>query len=162
MWASVDPTRPHPMITMCMIILPAALTPEERYALGRRGASAGSSAANARGETPAAKRAVVPSKDDAATRRHDGGVRNQSAHPFEAGDVVRADVGEAVHGGWCIARPCDAEAGQRGRRPVLFVRHALPGELINAVVTQTTAKFARADATEIIRAAPERVSPPCP
>jgi tRNA/tmRNA/rRNA uracil-C5-methylase (TrmA/RlmC/RlmD family) len=45
---------------------------------------------------------------------------------------------------------------------VLFVRHALPGELIKAVVTQTTAKFARADATEIIRAAPERVSAPCP
>jgi tRNA/tmRNA/rRNA uracil-C5-methylase (TrmA/RlmC/RlmD family) len=89
-------------------------------------------------------------------------VRNQNAQPFEAGDVVRADVGEAVHGGWCIARPSDAEAGQRGRRPVLFVRHALPGELINAVVTQTTAKFARADATEIIRAAPERVSAPCP
>ena len=72
---------------------------------------------------------------------------------------MQADVGEAVHGGWCIARPCD---GKAGRRPVLFVRHALPGELITAVITQTTAKFARADATEIIRAAPERVRPPCP
>jgi hypothetical protein len=41
MWASVDPTRPHPMITMCMTILPAALVPEERYALERRRASAG-------------------------------------------------------------------------------------------------------------------------
>jgi tRNA/tmRNA/rRNA uracil-C5-methylase (TrmA/RlmC/RlmD family) len=122
----------------------------------------GLSQPNARGETPAAKRTLLPSKVDAATKRHDGGVRNHNAQPFEAGDVVQADVGEAVHGGWCIARPSDVQAGQQGRVPVLFVRHALPGELIKAVITQTTARFARADATEIIRAAPERVSPPCP
>jgi tRNA/tmRNA/rRNA uracil-C5-methylase (TrmA/RlmC/RlmD family) len=122
----------------------------------------GLSQPNARGETPAAKRTLLPSKVDAATKRHDGGVRNHNAQPYEAGDVVQADVGEAVHGGWCIARPSDAEAGQQGRVPVLFVRHALPGEQVKAVVTQTTAKFARADATEIIRAAPQRVSAPCP
>jgi tRNA/tmRNA/rRNA uracil-C5-methylase (TrmA/RlmC/RlmD family) len=89
-------------------------------------------------------------------------VRNENAQPFEVGDVLEADVGEAVHGGWCIARPGRSEAGLQGRRPVLFVRHALPGELIKAVVTQTTARFARAEATEIINAAPERVSAPCP
>src|SRR5215475_11361955 len=122
----------------------------------------GLSQPNARGETPAAKRTLLPSKVDAATKRHDGGVRDHNAQPFEAGDVVQADVGEAVHGGWCIARPSDVQPGQQGRVPVLFVRHALPGELIKAVITQTTARFARADATEIIRAAPERVSPPCP
>ncbi len=54
---------------------------------------------------PPAKRRVVPSKADAVTRRHDGGVRNESAQPFEAGDVLELTVGEAVHGGWCIARP---------------------------------------------------------
>jgi tRNA/tmRNA/rRNA uracil-C5-methylase (TrmA/RlmC/RlmD family) len=74
-------------------------------------------------------------------------------------------VGEAVHGGWCVARP-DLPAQASGLRPgdarVVFVRHALPGELVRAVVTQTTSKFARADAVEIIEAAPERVSPPCP
>jgi tRNA/tmRNA/rRNA uracil-C5-methylase (TrmA/RlmC/RlmD family) len=63
-------------------------------------------------------------------------------------------VGEAVQGGWCIAR---LQSGQ-----VFFVRHALPGEQVRAVVTQTTARFARADAVEILRAAPERVSAPCP
>ena len=87
---------------------------------------------------------------------------NENAQLLVVGDVLELAVGEAVHGGWCIARPGDAEAGQHGPRPVLFVRHALPGELIKAVVTQTTAKFARADATEIIRAAPERVTAPCP
>jgi len=45
---------------------------------------------------------------------------------------------------------------------VVFVRHALPGEQVRAVVTQLTAKFARADAVEIIEPAPERVRPPCP
>ncbi len=63
-------------------------------------------------------------------------------------------VGEAVHGGWCVAR---AESGQ-----VFFVRHALPGERVRAVVTQTTSRFVRADAVEILQAAPERVSAPCP
>jgi tRNA/tmRNA/rRNA uracil-C5-methylase (TrmA/RlmC/RlmD family) len=141
------------MITMCMIILPAALVPEERYALERRRASAGSSRA---------KRSVLPSKVDPATRRHDGGVRNENSQPFKVGDILELDVGEAVHGGWCIARPGGSQAGQHSRQPVLFVRHALPGELIKAVVTQTTAKFARGEATEIIRGAPERVSAPCP
>lgn len=45
---------------------------------------------------------------------------------------------------------------------VVFVRHALPGERVRAVITQTTARFARADVAEVIQAAPERVSPPCP
>jgi tRNA/tmRNA/rRNA uracil-C5-methylase (TrmA/RlmC/RlmD family) len=86
-------------------------------------------------------------------------VQTDNAQPFEAGDVLELIVGEAVHGGWCVARP-----GGRpdGRTPVLFVRHALPGELVMAVVTQTTARFARADATEILRSSPDRVSAPCP
>jgi tRNA/tmRNA/rRNA uracil-C5-methylase (TrmA/RlmC/RlmD family) len=45
---------------------------------------------------------------------------------------------------------------------VLFVRHALPGELVRAVVTQATARFARAEATEILEASPDRVHAPCP
>ncbi len=78
-----------------------------------------------------------------------------NAQPFEVGDVLELSVGEAVHGGWCVARPDEST-------PVLFVRHALPGELVRAVVTQTTARFARAEATDILRASPDRVSAPCP
>src|SRR5579871_6065279 len=70
------------------------------------------------------------------------------------GQTIELDVGEAVHGGACIAR---TPSGL-----VFFVRHALPGERVRAVVTQTTTRLARADAVEILRAAPERVSPPCP
>jgi tRNA/tmRNA/rRNA uracil-C5-methylase (TrmA/RlmC/RlmD family) len=71
-------------------------------------------------------------------------------------DVLELTVGEAVHGGWCVARP-DDRAG-----PVVFVRHALPGERVRAVVTQATAKLARADAVEILVPSADRVPPPCP
>jgi tRNA/tmRNA/rRNA uracil-C5-methylase (TrmA/RlmC/RlmD family) len=71
------------------------------------------------------------------------------------GDVLELTVGEAVHGGWCVARPDD-----RGR--VVFVRHALPGERVRAVVTQATAKLSRADAIEVLVPSADRVTPPCP
>jgi tRNA/tmRNA/rRNA uracil-C5-methylase (TrmA/RlmC/RlmD family) len=59
-----------------------------------------------------------------------------------------------AHGGWCVGR----EEGGR----VVFVRHTLPGERVRAVVSDTTSKFARAEAVEILRASPDRVTPPCP
>ncbi|MGI9008560.1 MAG: class I SAM-dependent RNA methyltransferase [Streptosporangiaceae bacterium] len=77
----------------------------------------------------------------------------QSGQPAR-GQVIELSVGEAVHGGSCIARTSSGL--------VFFVRYALPGELVRAVVTDTTARLVRADAVEILRAAPERVSPPCP
>lgn len=79
-----------------------------------------------------------------------------------AGDVVELAVAEAVHGGWCVARPAvPAVAGTAGG-PVVFVRHALPGERVRAVLTQVTARLARADAVEILSPSPDRVTPPCP
>ena len=47
---------------------------------------------------------------------------------------------------------------------VVFVRHALPGELVRAEVTEgsATSSFLRADAVEIRRASPDRVPTPCP
>ncbi len=81
--------------------------------------------------------------------------------PLRAGAVLELDVGEVAHGGWCVARPGGAADGE-GAGLVVFVRHALPGERVRAVVTQTTARFARADATAVIAPAPQRVSPPCP
>ncbi len=83
------------------------------------------------------------------------GVRHEKTAPYAAGDVLDVIVGEPVHGGWCVARPGAPEAaaqpggpgnpGQAGRGPVLFIRHTLPGERVKAVITQTTAKFARAE-----------------
>jgi tRNA/tmRNA/rRNA uracil-C5-methylase (TrmA/RlmC/RlmD family) len=44
---------------------------------------------------------------------------------------------------------------------VVFVRHGLPGELVRVTITESTSKFSRADAVEVIEASPERVVPPC-
>ena len=112
----------------------------------------------AQGPAPASrKRPVGGTKAGYAAvvrRRHHGGVIGELAGPVAPGDMLDLTVGEAVNGGWCIARN---ESGQ-----VFFVRHALPGERVRAVVTQTTSRFARADAVEILQAAAERVSAPCP
>ena len=70
-------------------------------------------------------------------------------------------VGEVAAGGWCVARIADQDQERDGGF-VVFVRHALPGEVVRAVVTQRTSQFARADAVEIVRGAAERVRPPCP
>lgn len=72
---------------------------------------------------------------------------------YQEGQVIELTLGEAVHGGWCVARPDGL--------PVVFVRHGLPGERVRAQVTDVTAKFARADAVEVLDASPDRVTPPC-
>ncbi|MBM7414778.1 MULTISPECIES: class I SAM-dependent RNA methyltransferase [Nocardiaceae] len=70
------------------------------------------------------------------------------------GRVVEVRVGRPGHGGFCVAR-------HEGR--VMFVRHSLPGELVNARVTEDTGKsFCRADAVEILEASPDRIVPLCP
>ena len=68
--------------------------------------------------------------------------------------LLELAVSDVAHGGWCVAR----EPGGR----VVFVRHALPGERVRARITDTTAKFARAEAVEILQASPDRIEPPCP
>ncbi len=70
------------------------------------------------------------------------------------GRTLELEVGAVAHGGHCVARA-------EGR--VVFVRHALPGELVVAGVTEDKGgSFCRADTTAVLRAAPERVEPPCP
>src|SRR5271166_4438218 len=165
MCAMVDPTRPHPMITMCTIVPPAAAV-----------------RANV---MPTWHLELAPDATPAARAADRSGsmvvVRSREAVPVVVGDVLDLAVGEVVHGGWCVARPATsgppdlspgtvpqaADEAASGRQAdaggmVVFVRHALPGERVRAVVTQTTAKFARADAVEIVRAAPDRVPAPCP
>jgi tRNA/tmRNA/rRNA uracil-C5-methylase (TrmA/RlmC/RlmD family) len=88
----------------------------------------------------------------AATSRRTLSTGHQ-APPDDAAEVELTVHGVA-HGGWCVARD------PNGR--VVFVRHALPGERVRARITQAGAKFARADAVEILAASPDRVEPPCP
>ena len=71
------------------------------------------------------------------------------------GELVELDVGPVAHGGHCVAR----DHGQ-----VVFVRHALPDERVRARITdgRTDSRFLRADAVQVLRASPFRVTPPCP
>ncbi|GAB2466276.1 class I SAM-dependent RNA methyltransferase [Xylanimonas ulmi] len=67
----------------------------------------------------------------------------------DAGREVELVVGPVAHGGHAVAR-------LDGR--VVFVRHALPGERVRAVVTEGGPKFWRADAVEVLAdASPDRV-----
>ncbi|WP_116214321.1 class I SAM-dependent RNA methyltransferase [Streptomyces olivoreticuli] len=72
------------------------------------------------------------------------------------GHEYEVEVGPVAHGGHCVAR---TDSGR-----VLFVRHALPGERIVARITEgeSTSRFLRADAVEILQASKDRVEAPCP
>ncbi|TDE88923.1 class I SAM-dependent RNA methyltransferase [Occultella glacieicola] len=72
-----------------------------------------------------------------------------SGRPGAVGDLLTLDVGAPVHGGHCLAR-------HDGR--IVFVRHALPGERVRAVLTEARRKgYWRADATEVLVPSPDRV-----
>lgn len=77
-------------------------------------------------------------------------------HPgLQVGELVEVRITAVAHGGHVVAR----HEGQ-----VLFVRHALPGELVRARVTGqgSGGRFVRADAVEILEPSDDRVEPPCP
>jgi len=80
----------------------------------------------------------------------------EELHPDEnalrIGDTIEIDVTNVANGGFCIAR-------HEGR--VVFVRHALPGERVEAEITEMTKKFLRADATKVISRSEHRVEAPC-
>jgi tRNA/tmRNA/rRNA uracil-C5-methylase (TrmA/RlmC/RlmD family) len=78
----------------------------------------------------------------------------ESEGAIDVGGALELEIGAIAGGGGCVARAPD------GR--VVFVRHSLPGERVMATVTSTTTSFIRADATEILQASPDRVTPPCP
>ncbi|MDN5859586.1 MAG: TRAM domain-containing protein, partial [Pseudonocardia sp.] len=67
--------------------------------------------------------------------------------------VLELEVGPVAHGGHCVAR-------HDGR--VVFVRHALPGERVRAVVTEDGGRaFCRADTVAVLEPARQRVEPVC-
>ena len=66
-------------------------------------------------------------------------------------ELTTADV---AHGGWCVARPASG--------PVVFVRHALPGERVLARITDVTSRLARAEAVEILDRVPRPGHPALP
>ncbi len=67
--------------------------------------------------------------------------------------ILDLEVGPVAHGGHCVAR-------SEGR--VVFVRHALPGERVRAVVSEDGGgSFCRADALTVLQPAPQRVPARC-
>jgi tRNA/tmRNA/rRNA uracil-C5-methylase (TrmA/RlmC/RlmD family) len=75
---------------------------------------------------------------------------------------VSIEAASPTHGTVRIERP--ATGGGVGRMDdgkVIFVRHSLPGELVDVEVTERTANFYRGEPTSIIEASRERVAAPC-
>ena len=73
---------------------------------------------------------------------------------MQPGDLIGpVRVAAIAHGGHCVAR-LDGQ--------VVFVRHALPAELVTVRITEVAKRFARGDVAEVLEPSPERVVPPCP
>ena len=68
------------------------------------------------------------------------------------GDIVTLDIGVIAHGGHFIARH---------NNQVVFVRHAISGEIAKVKITSVNSKLAFGDAIEIIKVSSARVKPPC-
>ena len=62
-------------------------------------------------------------------------------------------TGSPVHGGYALARP--------EGMGVLFVRWALPGEIVSVRLVERKREYAFAEAVEILSPSPRRVVPPC-
>ena len=68
------------------------------------------------------------------------------------GDIVAVDIGVIAHGGHFIAKH---------NNQVIFVRHAITGEIANVKITSINSKIAFGDAIEILKTSKDRVKPPC-
>lgn len=75
-----------------------------------------------------------------------------------------ATVGPVAHGGHCVVRVPVGSSDERGETRVVFVRHALPGELVELEITEGSEgdRFWRGDTVGVLEASPDRVQPPCP
>jgi len=71
---------------------------------------------------------------------------------LQVGEILRVEIEKVAHGGHFIARHEGA---------VIFVRHAIPGEVVEVEITGLEKSFARADVIAVIEASPSRVQPPC-
>ncbi len=68
------------------------------------------------------------------------------------GDLVAVTIEKVAHGGHFIARHGGA---------VIFIRHAIPGEVCTVEITSTGATFNRADVVSVQSPSEFRVTPPC-
>ena len=71
---------------------------------------------------------------------------------LSAGQIIRVTIEKVAHGGHFIARHEGA---------VIFVRHGLPGEVVDVAITSVGSSFNRGDVVAVIQASPDRVEAPC-
>jgi len=71
---------------------------------------------------------------------------------LSAGQIIRVTIEKVAHGGHFIARHEGA---------VIFVRHGLPGEVVDVAITSVGSSFNRGDVVAVIEASPDRVQAPC-
>ena len=71
---------------------------------------------------------------------------------LKVGDRVEVEIGPIANGGHFVAR----HNGQ-----VIFVRHAIEGEIALVEITSISSRLARGDAISIIKASPDRIEPKC-
>lgn len=68
------------------------------------------------------------------------------------GQVIQVTIEKVAHGGHFIARYQGA---------VIFVRHAIPGEVVDVEITSVGSSFNRGDVVAVISASAQRVAAPC-
>lgn len=68
------------------------------------------------------------------------------------GQRLTVSIEKVAHGGHFIAR----HEGQ-----VIFIRHVIPGELVEIEITSATSNFFRADLVKVLESSPDRVEAPC-
>ncbi len=71
---------------------------------------------------------------------------------LQIGEIIRVEIEKVAHGGHFIARYQGA---------VIFVRHAIPGEIVEVEVTGIEKSFVRGDVVAVIEPSPNRVAAPC-
>ncbi len=71
---------------------------------------------------------------------------------LEVGQIIEVTIEKIAHGGHFIARYEGA---------VIFVRHGIPGELVEIIITSVGSSFNRADVLAVKTPSPDRTTPPC-
>lgn len=79
--------------------------------------------------------------------------RDPTGVPLRLGDEVQVEIANVAHGGHMVAR-IDGY--------VIFVRHALPGEVVRVRISDVRPGFARGEAVEVLQAHPSRRTARCP
>jgi 23S rRNA (uracil1939-C5)-methyltransferase len=80
-------------------------------------------------------------------------MKSKVVKPFRFGDQIEIEIDSMAFGGDAVGRYQDF---------AVFVKGALPGERVRALVTIVKDHYATAETVAVLRTSPDRVTPPCP